>query len=231
MILEVTVAGRIIGTTAEHPFYAYGKGWTAAGSLVVGDLLATAQGQWVPVEWLHYTGTLETVYNFRVADHHTYFVGDADWGFSVWAHNQYSTNRAAMAVDEAIENSELSIKTPRDAAHFDGRTGKPSTQILNLALMQELKSRGWTIRYGAAPGFKEEFIPGPGGGRFLSSSPDITATKLIRGKERTLRINTATVDAYGRLIDNELSQALRIRYYGSIKDQARPAHLLLIPKR
>ena len=28
-----------------------------------------------------------TVYNFRVAEWHTYFVGAIEWGFSVWAHN------------------------------------------------------------------------------------------------------------------------------------------------
>jgi len=30
---------------------------------------------------------VETVYNLRVAEHHTYFVGSEAWGFSVWAHN------------------------------------------------------------------------------------------------------------------------------------------------
>jgi len=27
------------------------------------------------------------VYNLRIADWHTYFVGSEEWGFSVWAHN------------------------------------------------------------------------------------------------------------------------------------------------
>ncbi|MEJ5277470.1 MAG: hypothetical protein WHU94_16335, partial [Thermogemmata sp.] len=30
------------------------------------------------------------LYNLRVADYHTYFVGDAHWDFSVWAHNSYN---------------------------------------------------------------------------------------------------------------------------------------------
>ncbi|MGC3967436.1 MAG: polymorphic toxin-type HINT domain-containing protein [Pirellulales bacterium] len=84
LILEVTVGGQTIGTTAEHPFYVHEKGWTPAGQLQVGDLLATAEGRWLPVERLYNTGNLETVYNFRVQDHHTYFVGDAGWEFSVW---------------------------------------------------------------------------------------------------------------------------------------------------
>ena len=32
----------------------------------------------------------------RIADYHTYFVGAADWGFSVWAHNQYDPHNAAQ---------------------------------------------------------------------------------------------------------------------------------------
>src|SRR5207302_1082184 len=27
------------------------------------------------------------VYNLRISDYHTYFVGCEEWGFSVWAHN------------------------------------------------------------------------------------------------------------------------------------------------
>lgn len=53
----------------------------------MGDLLVSHDGQVAPVEDILDTGTYETVYNFRVADHHTYFVGGEDWGFSVWAHN------------------------------------------------------------------------------------------------------------------------------------------------
>jgi hypothetical protein len=30
---------------------------------------------------------LATVDNCRVADSHTYFVGDDDWAFALWAHN------------------------------------------------------------------------------------------------------------------------------------------------
>ncbi|MBN8628237.1 MAG: hypothetical protein J0M17_22385 [Planctomycetes bacterium] len=93
LILEVTVAGQTIGTTAEHPFYVFQRGWTPAGELKVGDLLATADGRYLPVEKLHQTGNLETVYNFRVADHHTYFVADQHWGFEVWVHNSYFGGR------------------------------------------------------------------------------------------------------------------------------------------
>jgi hypothetical protein len=79
--------GVVIRTTAEHPFFVAGRGWVACNQLRVGDLLLCEDGTWVPIEDLFDTGEYETVYNLRVKDFHTYFVGCDEWGFSVWAHN------------------------------------------------------------------------------------------------------------------------------------------------
>jgi hypothetical protein len=86
-MVEVRVCGRSIRTTAEHPFYVQGKGWTAAAELVPGDLFRSHDGGWNPVESINPTGEVATVYNMRIAEYHTYFVGSREWGFSVWAHN------------------------------------------------------------------------------------------------------------------------------------------------
>jgi hypothetical protein len=86
-ILHLHVGGQVIRTTAEHPFWVQGKGWLPASELQVGDLLNSHDGQWVAVEDLLDTSEYETVYNLRITDYHTYFVGSRDWGFSVWAHN------------------------------------------------------------------------------------------------------------------------------------------------
>lgn len=88
-ILHLHVGGQVIRTTAEHPFFAYNKGWTPAAELRVGDKLLSHDSQWMSVEDLLDTGEYETVYNLRIADFHTYFVGCGEWGFSVWAHNAY----------------------------------------------------------------------------------------------------------------------------------------------
>jgi hypothetical protein len=45
------------------------------------------EDSWTEVEGLVDTGSWETVYNFHIAEFHTYFVGELGWGFSVWAHN------------------------------------------------------------------------------------------------------------------------------------------------
>jgi len=90
--------GRMIPTMQEHPFFEKAKGWTPAGELVEGDEIRTDNG-WMIVEEVFHTGVYETVYNIRVADFHTYFVGEEGWDEAVWAHNQYGTlERASTAV-------------------------------------------------------------------------------------------------------------------------------------
>jgi hypothetical protein len=86
-IMTLKVGIRVIFTTPEHPFWVRGQGWTPGGELRVGDELSTHDGDWVAVEAVRETGEEQTVYNLRVADFHTYFVGCEEWGFSVWAHN------------------------------------------------------------------------------------------------------------------------------------------------
>jgi hypothetical protein len=86
-LFNLRVAGRIIPTTEEHPFFVKGKGWLPTKSLMAGDLLRSHDGRWTPVEAVKDTGEDVPVYNLRVADYHTYFVGSPEWGFSVWAHN------------------------------------------------------------------------------------------------------------------------------------------------
>ena len=78
--------GKLIRTTPEHPFFVYVKGWTEAGALEAGDEIRTGSG-WTTVEEVFDTGCYETVYNLRVAEWHTYFVGEQGWSFVAWAHN------------------------------------------------------------------------------------------------------------------------------------------------
>ncbi|MHB1423875.1 MAG: polymorphic toxin-type HINT domain-containing protein [Gemmataceae bacterium] len=74
-IMRLGVRGQLIKTTAEHPFWVKGKGWLSAAELQVGELLSSHDGQWVAVEAVSDNGDYEPVYNVRVADYHTYFVG------------------------------------------------------------------------------------------------------------------------------------------------------------
>jgi len=58
-----------------------------AQDLAIGDALVGHDGVEVTVEGVVPSGEWIAVYNLRVADYHTYFVGGEAWGFSVWAHN------------------------------------------------------------------------------------------------------------------------------------------------
>ena len=87
-ILHLHVGGQVIRTTGEHPFFAYNKGWVKASTPRHWRSSALRlDGQWVAVEDILDTGEWEVVHNLCIADYHTYFVTDWDWGFAVWSHN------------------------------------------------------------------------------------------------------------------------------------------------
>ncbi len=86
-VMYLVVADRRIGTTAEHPFWVRGKGWLPAGEIIAGDHLLGHDGRWSVVSAVERTEEFQTVYNIKVSDFSTYFVGCDEWGFSVWAHN------------------------------------------------------------------------------------------------------------------------------------------------
>jgi YD repeat-containing protein len=86
-VWHLQVRGKQIRTTGEHPWWAEGRGWTAASLLREGEQLLLEDGSWAAVEAVYDTREYEKVYNVRVAECHTYFVGNEEWGFSVWAHN------------------------------------------------------------------------------------------------------------------------------------------------
>ena len=92
-IWELHIGGEVLETTAEHPFYLVGEarghmiGWTPLCRLKPGDLLLGRGALPMAVERVVQTNRSATVFNIRVEPHHTFFVGDDDWCFSVWVHN------------------------------------------------------------------------------------------------------------------------------------------------
>jgi hypothetical protein len=93
-IIQIQVAGRIYGTTSEHPFYVSGKGWTKAIDLSPGDLLVGHTQKLTALESIHSLGESQRVYNFRVQEHATYFVGKSTDDWSLWVHNSYEVKKA-----------------------------------------------------------------------------------------------------------------------------------------
>ena len=58
-----------------------------ANLLVEGDRLRSHDGETVVITAIVPTPESAPVYNLWVDEYHTYFVGNLEWGFSVWSHN------------------------------------------------------------------------------------------------------------------------------------------------
>jgi hypothetical protein len=105
-LVDVAVSGQVVHASREHPFYVKGKGWTPAASLAVGDLLRSHDGRWLPVESIVDAGK-SPVYNVRVEEHATFFVGGRDWGFSLWVYgacNRPNTTREQLAQSKSVRS-------------------------------------------------------------------------------------------------------------------------------
>jgi len=76
--VKITLSEDVIESTVEHPFYTR-KGWKAAGDLTTQDELKTKEGKWETIKALKSLFDKKKVYNFEVADWHTYFVGAWEW--------------------------------------------------------------------------------------------------------------------------------------------------------
>lgn len=61
--LMLHLSGKVIRTTADHPFYIQDQGWTTVDKLWAGDLLHTQDGQLAPVETLTASDEEQVVYN------------------------------------------------------------------------------------------------------------------------------------------------------------------------
>ena len=81
---KLSVGNQLIETTNNHPFWVEGKGWVLAIDLKVGDELVQSNGNHLKIENIvivHHDEKVK-VYNFTVADFHTYFVSS----LGIWVH-------------------------------------------------------------------------------------------------------------------------------------------------
>jgi hypothetical protein len=139
-LLELRVGDRMIRTTAEHPFFVIGRGWTAARELMAGDRLRSHNERSVVLDKVVPLAEEVPVYNLRVADYHTYFVGGESWGFSVWAHNSnLCTVRAGLGggPESAAVNLSNAIRS--------GVTRTPRHHIFPQQFRQWFLNRGINI--------------------------------------------------------------------------------------
>jgi Pretoxin HINT domain len=76
--IELYTKEETIETTAEHPFYTT-NGWKDAADLQAGDKIITQNDESIEIIGTKFNYEAKQVYNFEVADWHTYFVGVLAW--------------------------------------------------------------------------------------------------------------------------------------------------------
>jgi hypothetical protein len=162
LIWHLHLGGQVIRTTAEHPFYREGDGWTACQELRVGDRLLTEDGTWVMVEDLLDTGEWETVYNLRVAEFHTYFVGCDEWGFSVWAHNMCTPEMVQAQVESLVAGKRLPqtevVQAKLRAVADLVNGGEVNRNAVRLAVQDLAKDAGGSVSGRHAMGAVEDLF-------------------------------------------------------------------------
>ncbi|WP_143177394.1 polymorphic toxin-type HINT domain-containing protein [Cystobacter ferrugineus] len=74
----------VLGVTGEHPFWVKELGWVGAAALMPGHQVASVHGGWLRVGTSTWAQERASVFNFEVAEYHTYFAGT----LNAWVHNE-----------------------------------------------------------------------------------------------------------------------------------------------
>ena len=120
-LVYITIDDEVIETTEEHPFWVEGQGWTNAKNLNAGDIVRDKNGNNLTIENVEIVKLPENeyiaVYNFEVAEYHTYYVSE----FDVLVHN-----RCHHELDASVERNNIEIFRKHYTSGFGGGTGKLS---------------------------------------------------------------------------------------------------------
>jgi hypothetical protein len=74
-VYHITIGKEVIKATADHPFYIGGR-WLRVVELKIGDSVKLFDGSNLVIEQITVAPGRTTVYNFEVADYHTYYVSN-----------------------------------------------------------------------------------------------------------------------------------------------------------
>lgn len=111
--LKITIGDETIETTAEHPFYTQ-DGWKDAADLDTTDFIKKKDGTNEPIKSIEYNYNPKKVFNFEVANWHTYFVG-------IWA---WLVHNAKKCISKAIKKVSDRLKYVGRTPGKNSKTGK-----------------------------------------------------------------------------------------------------------
>ena len=119
-LVHLTIGGEVITTTHEHPFYVAGKGFVNAGKLRTCDTLLDSNQNRLTIDDISFETSEEptAVYNFKVEDYHTYFVGI----HCIFVHNAECTKQQVL--DENRQNG----RQAQEERHNELLKDYPETQ-------------------------------------------------------------------------------------------------------
>ena len=104
-LIHLWIGESRIDTTPNHPFWIEGYGFREAGELQEGDKVLTADGEVLTVARVEFEILEEPVkvYNFEVADWHTYYVSEEE----VLVHNTCTAGQGVVTTDATVKNNTI----------------------------------------------------------------------------------------------------------------------------
>jgi len=122
-LVHVWIDGEETLVTPDHPYWVPEKGWVSAGELVAGDQLRCPGGELATVQKteLEELDTPVTVYNFQVADFHTYYAGSV----CVLVHNAGDSYQRPSGHRNGIRDEVWENNKGTDGIVRDPVTGRP----------------------------------------------------------------------------------------------------------
>lgn len=181
----------VLLVTREHPFYEMsrsgGPGWSAAGALTEGSVVATGSGP-ATVTSTAATARREDVYNLEVEGVHTYLVGS----YGAVVHNDYEPPESDPQGDWTSKTLQL---PPRNMQPQSFEKGKPDSLILN-GLVQGSINWGDAMPLAKAPksisGPQQEALAG------LKGDVDGAYSELKAARDAMKKFQSANESKYSK---------------------------------
>ena len=187
--------GETIEATPTHPFYVLGRGFVPASQLGIGTSIVTRAG---PAATLtaktNHTGATR-VYNFEVADFHTYFVGKSDGG--LWVHNICPSLGILEGKFASVTQSGISVIERHLARLHHSPVNDAMLARLRTAMASGQKISGADLSY-----YAHELSEASGMDRGLSYDAAHEAALLKYGASRFSVYHPSVIAAYPAFFNN-----------------------------